>query len=185
MQRVMTINIANCRYSIITDSTGVQAAEAVGTQQEDQRNVSSTELDPTSLDAFADVGISTSTIDRLQEEIHRDAGVLVRASPEVANMARSATALLLQYWNEARIPSSSSEPSVRRKQSEEAIYVDGFDAEQIWLQLDMIAAPAIRKARKQLKRTRELDVLIPRDVEEALDGTTYIIVPCFCSVDCE
>ena len=47
---------------------------------------------------------------------------------------------------------------------------DGFDAEQIWLQLELAAGPALKRARKLLKKAGEEPLLLTPETEEAIDG---------------
>ncbi len=50
------------------------------------------------------------------------------------------------------------------------LYVEGFDAEQIWLQLEMQSAEALKRARRLLKKAGEVPRLVLPEMEEALDG---------------
>ena len=51
----------------------------------------------------------------------------------------------------------------------QGLHVDGFDAEQIWVQLDTLSRTAMRRVKRVLQRTANLDSVIPEDVEDALD----------------
>ena len=49
---------------------------------------------------------------------------------------------------------------------------DGFDAEQVWLQLELLTGPLLRRSRKLLNRLKQQppDALVPAEVEEGLDA---------------
>jgi len=51
------------------------------------------------------------------------------------------------------------------------VYMDGFDAEQIWFQLDRRVKTGLSHARRLLQKAKHIEDLVPVDVEEALDGT--------------
>ena len=55
------------------------------------------------------------------------------------------------------------------KGTSQTLHVDGFDAEQIWVQLDSLSRTAMRQVKRVLQRSAELESVIPQDVEEALD----------------
>lgn len=50
------------------------------------------------------------------------------------------------------------------------LHVDGFDAEQIWLQLDMASAQLVRRAKRLLKRAGTEPTLLTPETEEDLTG---------------
>ena len=50
------------------------------------------------------------------------------------------------------------------------LYVDGFDAEQIWGQLDAFSGLALKRLRKQVKRLGPDILLLDPKTEEALEG---------------
>jgi hypothetical protein len=50
------------------------------------------------------------------------------------------------------------------------LYVDGFDAEQIWLQLEMQSADALKRARRLIRKAGDVPRLVLPEMEEALDG---------------
>lgn len=52
----------------------------------------------------------------------------------------------------------------------EELYVDGFDAEQIWLQLEAHCGAALKRARRLLRKAGEEPSLMLPEMEEALDG---------------
>ena len=50
------------------------------------------------------------------------------------------------------------------------LHVEGFDAEQIWLQLDMASAQLVRRAKRLLKRAGPDPSLLTSETEEDLEG---------------
>lgn len=50
------------------------------------------------------------------------------------------------------------------------LYVDGFDSEQIWGQMDASTKPALRKARRKIKKFDLGLKLLDTETEDALDG---------------
>ncbi|KFM22946.1 U3 small nucleolar ribonucleoprotein MPP10 [Auxenochlorella protothecoides] len=85
----------------------------------------------------------------------------LQASGELAELARLAARALYAV----AVSTSVQAPAGALPE----LYVDGFDPEQIWLQLDMLGALALKRVRRLLKKTREdFDLLTP-DSAEALD----------------
>ena len=50
------------------------------------------------------------------------------------------------------------------------LHVEGFDAEQIWLQLDMASAHVVRRARRLLKKAGNEPELLTPEMDEDLEG---------------
>lgn len=50
------------------------------------------------------------------------------------------------------------------------LHVEGFDAEQIWLQLDMASAQLVRRAKRLLKKAGSEPSLLTPETEEDLSG---------------
>lgn len=50
------------------------------------------------------------------------------------------------------------------------LHVEGFDAEQIWLQLDMASAQLVRRAKRLLKKAGSEPSLLTPEIEEDLSG---------------
>ena len=48
--------------------------------------------------------------------------------------------------------------------------MDGFDAEQIWLQLDQATVPLLRRVRKLLRKAGSEPRLLLPNIEEDLEG---------------
>lgn len=59
-----------------------------------------------------------------------------------------------------------------QQQQPQELYVDGFDAEQIWLQLEMHSEGALKRARRLFKKAGDVPRLVLPEMEEALDGET-------------
>jgi len=68
---------------------------------------------------------------------------------------------------------SASAPEWAPKASLPELYVDGFDAEQIWGQLEAAAGPTLKHLRKRLKPMNENLVLLDEETEAALDGEPH------------
>ncbi|KAL4523375.1 hypothetical protein Ndes2437B_g00493 [Nannochloris sp. 'desiccata'] len=157
------VNIAKCNYSIIEESEsdddpqadGENTDSEAGSEEEDGEEEEELE----ELDVFRDFNIDSDAFDQL---ITTDPSNLLQRSGDMATAARTAAKQLLDY-------AAKQAPVHDADGTTAALYVDGFDAEQIWLQLDMLSAPALKRARKQLKKTEAISTLMPADVEEALD----------------
>lgn len=50
------------------------------------------------------------------------------------------------------------------------LHVTGFDAEQIWLQLDLASAHVVRRARRLLKKAGTEPELLTPEMDEDLEG---------------
>lgn len=50
------------------------------------------------------------------------------------------------------------------------LYIEAMDAEQIWLQLDMQLAGALKRARRLMRKAGDVEQLINPDMEGALKG---------------
>ena len=59
------------------------------------------------------------------------------------------------------------------------LYVEGFDAEQIWLQLEMQSEGALKRARRLFRKAGEVPRLVPPEMEEALDGKRRVHHPLY------
>jgi len=155
------VNIAKCKYSIIEESESDDDPQADGdnTDSEAVSDDDEEEEELEELDVFRDLNIDSNAFDQL---VTTDPSKLLQKSGDIATAARTAAKQLLDYAaKQAPVPDADDVNA--------ALYVDGFDAEQIWLQLDMLSVPALRRARKQLRKTEAISTLMPADVEEALD----------------
>ena len=61
------------------------------------------------------------------------------------------------------------------------LHVEGFDAEQIWLQLDMASAHFVRRARRLLKKAGNEPELLTPEMDEDLEGEWQTLAAFFCS----
>lgn len=98
-------------------------------------------------------------VDSLVEKVARDPSICLQANDQVAELARKAVKAIFDY---------SSETSANHHTLSE-LYVDGFDTEQIWLQIELQLSPFVKKARKLIRIVGEEASLIPEEVEEALE----------------
>ena len=65
------------------------------------------------------------------------------------------------------------------------LHVEGFDAEQIWLQLDMASAHVVRRARRLLKKAGNEPELLTPEMDEDLEGGHCICAAVVVNDDCE
>ncbi len=63
-------------------------------------------------------------------------------------------------------------PPQQQQQQLQELYVDGFDVEQIWLQLETHSEGALKRARRLFKKAGDVPRLVLPEMEEALDGGT-------------
>ena len=73
----------------------------------------------------------------------------------------------LYEWTASTVPAPADDAVLPE------LYVDGFDAEQIWGQLDAFSGPALKRLRKQVKRLGPDILLLDPETEEALEGKCY------------
>ena len=59
------------------------------------------------------------------------------------------------------------------------LHVEGFDAEQIWLQLDMASAQLVRRAKRLLKKAGTDPSLLTPETEEDLTGEESVTLCLF------
>ena len=62
------------------------------------------------------------------------------------------------------------------------LYVDGFDSEQIWGQLEAGSKPALRKARKQIKSLHSCEAMMDEETEATLDGKFSMAIFSACAL---
>ena len=125
------------------DSPDASGASGDSIDSEDSKNSDDSE----SLPSHALLARLTATIDST------DPDELVRPSETVTQVARQAVKEVIDSMED----------------SSQTLHVDGFDAEQIWVQLDSISMTALRRVKRVLQRSADLESVIPQDVEEALD----------------
>ena len=61
------------------------------------------------------------------------------------------------------------------------LHVEGFDAEQIWLQLDMASAQLVRRARRLLKKAGTDPALLTPEREQDLTGQSLLLFLVSCA----
>ncbi|KAK9835328.1 hypothetical protein WJX81_002321 [Elliptochloris bilobata] len=93
---------------------------------------------------------------------------LLRPSPNLAELARQAAQALYAYTASAA-PAPAGTASAASEQPAQELLVDGFDAEQVWLQLEAAAPALLRRARRLLRRAGDAPSLIDADTEAALN----------------
>ena len=57
------------------------------------------------------------------------------------------------------------------------LHIDGFDAEQIWLQLDMASAQLVRRAKRLLNKAGTDPDLLTLDRQQDLTGQSLMLAP--------
>ncbi|KAK9823286.1 hypothetical protein WJX72_001624 [[Myrmecia] bisecta] len=90
----------------------------------------------------------------------------VQPSAEVSGLARLAAKALYDYAA-AYAPAASSSQAAAASALPE-LHVDGFDAEQIWLQLELQSGPVLKRARRLLRKLGDEPQLLTPETEEAL-----------------
>lgn len=153
LQTETIVNISKCKYSIVKDNP----SEPVPGSSEDS-------MSEVGLDSFALVGALSSNVDKLERTLQKDSMIFLEKSDEMSSIAKQAIKEVVDYSLKPEFCPGTS------KMQQSSIYVDGFDAEQVWLQLDTISNTAMNHAKRVLKRHSKIDRVIPEDVEEALDG---------------
>lgn len=155
LQEEKTINLHQCEYETLPDTEHGDApsspSEALTTE--------------TGLDSFARAHAPTDALDKLYKIIEAsEPDQLLRSSEEMSQVAKQAVKEVVDY--------SLMEPFVPKasKISSYGFYVEGFDAEQVWLQLDTISQSALKHVKRVFYKSKDLESVIPDDVEEALDG---------------
>lgn len=153
-QETRIIDLTKCEYHVVDKDDGMQPSSP-----------SEAETAQAEFDIFARLSAPSEGIDKLDEIISTDdPDSLLQPSNEVSEVTKLAVKEVIDYsLMDLSVPESS-------KSSKFRFYVDGFDAEQIWLQLDTICKPALRHIKRTLHKCRDVDAVIPDDVEEALDG---------------
>lgn len=97
-----------------------------------------------------------------------DSDSLLRPSEEVSGTTRQALKELIDYsLLDLFVPKTS-------QASKYGFYVEGFDPEQIWIQLNTISESALKHVKRILHKSANITSVIPEDVEEALDGTLFV-----------
>lgn len=172
MQEEIKVNITKCAFTVVSDKAqdgDDQPAESE--EHEGDDNGASDDED----DAEQDPALSV--VHRLLAAVRTNPEALAKPSTDIATLARSAAKAIFDLQNRPKRSKDATENgdvldnnANNQQQQQEELYVDGFDPEQIWLQLDMAAVPVIKKAKKVIKKADTCTRLLPEDVEEALDG---------------
>lgn len=134
--------------------------EVIMHAQDKSSGLSNSEIEPV---ANTHVSVENDTnSQKLLESIGRDG---LEPSESLSSLAKMALQDMLTD-SEGLLVSGST-----------TIYIDGFDAEQIWCQLEGSVKTGLSHARRLLQKAKHIEDLVPVDVEEALDGT------CICQYD--
>jgi hypothetical protein len=122
------------------------------------------------MDPFDESG--GAALDAFTSAIESDPAAILQPIPQLGNLAKSAVKVL--YDHQAQDQHTTGSAGCLRGGGGGVVlpelYVDGFDAEQIWLQLDLAIKPALKRARKLLSKAGQDPVLLTREAEDALDG---------------
>jgi hypothetical protein len=168
-QNTLTVNLRKCTYEIISPSNSDEQDPSDDEESEEDSDDGEGESELEALDAFQEAGVNCTALEELEAAVAINPTVLLQPSKAIATFARNAAKELFEYKAGTQPASARTLPKLNAGKVP-ALYVDGFDPEQIWLQIDMAAGPALKKARLFLKKSVGVQRLIPRDVEEALDG---------------
>jgi len=97
-----------------------------------------------------------------------DAAAFLQPRPAVGQAVRAAAKVLFGLAVDAFADSAGpAAPGLPLG----ALHVDAhFDAEQVWMQLEVQAAPLMRRVRRLVKRAGGAAALVPADVEARVDG---------------
>eukprot|EP00890_Picochlorum_soloecismus_P001544 jgi/Picsp_1/2390/NSC_05852-R1_mpp10 expressed len=126
--------------------------EVIMHAQDKSSGLSNSEIEPV---ANTHVSVENDTnSQKLLESIGRDG---LEPSESLSSLAKMALQDMLTD-SEGLLVSGST-----------TIYIDGFDAEQIWCQLEGSVKTGLSHARRLLQKAKHIEDLVPVDVEEALD----------------
>lgn len=169
MQGFETVDLQKCEYEVVS-----------GSDDEERRSESSPEPSLPSqatteagFDSFVMLSAPSEGIDKLTEIIAEDTSDnLLRPSEKMSKIAKQALKELVDYsLMDLFVPNTA-------KASKFGFYIDGFDPEQIWLQLDTISSSALKHVKRALHKSANISSVMPEDVEEALDGTFFFSCVC-------
>lgn len=147
LQGEKTVDITKCVFTVVDE----------GSEEDIEEDVY--------LDSFAQVAAPSDGLDTLTEMVSVDPDALLGPSPEIAEAAKLAVKEVIDYSL-----MENFKPATASNTMKAGIFVDGFDAEQIWLQLDAITTPALNHIKRVFKKNKDIERVVPEDVEEALDG---------------
>lgn len=179
LQETVSVNISKCEFTLFGPTPSLsQENEAATNGAHINSDIKDSEDDVVDkveevveedtlaeLDAFHKLGASSAGLDNLTAAVYNDANVLLQPSEQLSEFARTAAKELIDYAGRqiSAHGAATAPPPL-------ALYVTGFDPEQIWLQLDMISDTALKRARRLLRKAGDVSRLVSEDVEEALDG---------------
>jgi U3 small nucleolar RNA-associated protein MPP10 len=129
------------------------------------------------VEAFAPSTVAA--IEDFESALESDPAAFLQPTAELVTLAKAATKAL--YDHKAVLDAVSGGVIAISKQSSgiaalSELYVDGFDAEQIWLQLELAAGPALKHARRLMKRATRVSQLMTSETEEAIDGASLALL---------
>ena len=125
--------------------------------------------DEAALDAFPSG--TAAAVEAFAAAVEADPGALLAPAPQLAELAKGAAKALYDYAAVAAAPEGSSGGGgAAAAGALPELYIDGFDAEQVWLQLELAAGPALKRARRLLKKAGRAPELLTAEMEEAIDG---------------
>ncbi len=149
-----------------SDGDGSGSEEDSSEEEDDEEDAAA------ELDAF-EAG-TAAAVEAFADAVESDPGAFLQPAPELASLAKSAAKALYDY--QAAVDSSAAAAGSKAAAAAAGpgalpeLYIEGFDAEQIWLQLELAAAPALKRARKLLRKVGQEPQLLTPETEEALDG---------------
>ncbi len=160
---------------------GEEAEDAAGGSDEEGEEAGA-------LDAFPPA--TTAAVDAFAAMIEADPAAFLQPTAELAELAKGAAKALYDYQAGLHAGSSGDGTAGPAAVLPE-LYIEGFDAEQIWLQLELAAGPALKRARKLLKKAGQEPELLTPETEEAIDGGCQALGDCveaiwfgWCPRDC-
>lgn len=124
--------------------------------------------EPAALDAFPPA--TAAAVEAFTVAIELDPAAFLQPTPQLVELAKGAAKALYDYQAGLQSSNNRSCASSSTAAVLPELYIEGFDAEQIWLQLELSAGPALKRMRKLLKKAgQDLELLNP-ETEEAIDG---------------
>ena len=145
-------------------------------QQQQQQGEQDGMRDGTAADAFP--RSTAAAIEAFAAAVESDPAAFLQPTAELAALAKAAAKALYEYQATLEGTLKSSNGAAASDGGHAAVlpelYVDGFDAEQIWLQLELAVPPALQRARKLLKKAGQQPQLVTPEMEEAIDGAALL-----------
>lgn len=145
-------------------AAAAEAAAQAGSEDDDDEEGE----EEAALDAFP--AATGAAVEAFAAAVEADPAAFLQPSAQLAALAKSATKALYDYQAVVDAEAGGSGKRGAAASQLPELYVEGFDAEQIWLQLELGAAPALRRARKLLKKVGQQPRLMTEETEEAIDG---------------